>query len=467
MKERPWQEPALFRHWHFVVLLLAAHATCCFHRCCYCSAYTLTVQFDGSLRYPRDFGHPTSSLARMTACAACLLLETTNSTGSSPDFYRSRVVVQLGGKLLQSVSSTTSSGEVEYEALLFALQGLLSYLRELKVEAADDNHGHLQIVVQGDCKTVLDQMNGISHPRKLVDYHRRAQVLLECVKDALPATGIAAATAATNDCRIQFQHVPRGENLLCDRLSACIVWDHQEMVYQRLCCELEGLSNPPVRYHTTGTAAKSTVKNTTSKRPSLVGILQAYFAPGTSVVALSRRPILYRVMARLAAQAADFATLLQIATLYHDDVQACQRQSSSKESLGSAPSSALSKRPLESPSTHSTTDDLAYMMSEAILFQIIAWERMKKPKKADALRRKYAWQLQQWNCDPISAQLWQPMPNVTYAHGAGGGGDDITEPGGHATPPDWPPLVRQWLDLAPTSSIWKETRSYWSPIDRV
>jgi hypothetical protein len=465
MKERPWQEPALFRHWHLVVLLLAAHATC-FHCLC-CSAYTLTVQFDGSLRYPSDFGHPTSSLARIAACAACLLLDTTNSDGSNPTtFDRSRVVVQLGGKLFPSVSSTTSSGEVEYEAFLFALQGLLSYLRELSVneEAVDENRGHLQIVVQGDCKTVLDQMNGISHPRKLVDYHRRAQVLLECVQDALPATGIA--TAVSNDGRILFQHVPRGENMLCDRLSACIVWDHQEMVYQRLCRDVEGLSNPPVRDHATGTAIKSTVILMTSETSSLVGILQKYFAPGTSVVALSRRPRLYRVMARLAVQAADFATLLQIAAMYQDDVQACQKQSSSRETLRTAPGSALSKRPLESPSIHSTAEDLACMMTEAILFQIVAWERMKQPKKAGALRRKYAWQLQQWNCDPISAQWWQPMSNATNSRGGdGGSGEGVMEPGGHALQPDWPPLVRQWLDQAQTSSIWKETRSYWSPMD--
>jgi hypothetical protein len=181
-----------------------------------------------------------------------------------------------------------------------------------------------------------------------------------------------------------------------------------------------------------------------------------------------RRPILYRVMARIAAQTSDFAILLQIATSYHDDVQACQRQSS-KESLRAAPSSALSKRRLESPSTHSTTDDPAYMMTEAILFQIVAWERMKQPKKATALRRKYNWQLQQWNCDEISAQLWPPMPNAANAHGSGsGGGHRIMDLGGRAPlqPPDWPPLVRQWFDQAQTSSTWKETRSYWSPIDR-
>ena len=152
------------------------------------AALFLVLSFDGSLRSPRDPGYSTEGLGRQSSCAACLW----DDNGK---------LLSLGGKLL---TSTKTSAEAEYAGLLLGLERLQSWPRSSR------------LVVQGDCKTVLSQMSGMSKSRKLDSLHQRAlDLVLSLDFDS-----------------VQFVHVPREKNELADEVCSRILWEQQKGTYE-------------------------------------------------------------------------------------------------------------------------------------------------------------------------------------------------------------------------------------------
>lgn len=138
----------------------------------------LVLHFDGSLRPPRDKGFLTQSLGRMASCGAAV-------------FSDDGTLLALGGKSISLIPDITSA-DVEYEGLLFGLEWL------------DRQWGDEQLIVRGDCKAIIDQLNGYAVPRKLLSKHEVAMELLGRIGEQ--------ATVA-------YEHVLRKENTLCD--SVC------------------------------------------------------------------------------------------------------------------------------------------------------------------------------------------------------------------------------------------------------
>lgn len=152
----------------------------------------IILKFDGSLQRSGD--------SWIGTYAACI--------------HADDVLLGLGGRCLEQTTALPSSAIVEYEGLLYGLEHLTRLMHNEQWE----NH---EIVVQGDCKTVIEQLKGRARPRKLHAYHQRAFQLIE-----------------RNSRVISFEHIPREHNVLADELANCIadqlLTSAQELAISRL-----------------------------------------------------------------------------------------------------------------------------------------------------------------------------------------------------------------------------------------
>jgi ribonuclease HI len=376
---------------------------------------SIILQFDGSLRYPRDPGVSTSDLGRMAACAACIRVE-------------NGAVVKLGGKCLKgTVSSTMTSGEVEYEGLLFGLEGLQAYLE-------DASTAPLDVTIQGDCKNVMEQMSGMARPRKLEEYHQRATHL---IRFTLPP-----------QCRLEFQHIPRADNLLCDRISGRILLEWEETAYRIVLQELEAMGK-----HTRIKQGEYPINNHTSLR-SLLG---RSFGPGTSLIPFSRRPELYRYMAEIAVSTGDLTSLLTIGERLQEELDSIRSLAIKTRKPAGGSTSDESKSTIAFAQQQ---EPFEVFLVEAVMYQIIALNALGRTKEAACRRRKKRFMLEWFAADAlrVAERLAAPEriidepPRLIQTQHA----NDTQRP------EEWPSLVLRWHEEAKQSQAWNETRVYWS-----
>jgi hypothetical protein len=227
-----------------------------------CVAMRLTLRFDGSLRaapappkrvvLPNDvdsmsllsehdfFATPSSSVAwhppplteptvRIAACAASLHLD----GGIDDNCSNHQRIVALGGRLLDS-SDVGQSGQAEYEGLLLGLTMLSDWIESLgdmqlmhgKPVAVDT------VRIQGDCKTVIEQVRGRSRPRKLEAYWSQASSLICRVKAKCNFKNSSSAVLVA-------EHIPRRINGLCDGVASHIVLRQHGVNSRKLWTALE------------------------------------------------------------------------------------------------------------------------------------------------------------------------------------------------------------------------------------
>ena len=160
----------------------------------------LVIHFDGSLRVPPDLYPDTvpssitsSFLSPVATCAAALF----SSDGS---------LLAIGGSHLD-LFPTTTSAEVEYAGLIYGLRELSQLLSgpSFTSHTITSRTGPMCVVVKGDCKTVIDQMNGKAKPRKQRVQYIEAQSLVQELSDKF-------------ECSCTFEHVNRDKNKISDHL---------------------------------------------------------------------------------------------------------------------------------------------------------------------------------------------------------------------------------------------------------
>jgi ribonuclease HI len=300
------------------------------------SCLMIVLQFDGSLRKPTDVGAPTAMLGQMAACA-CIIRPIDDSSG-----YPSL----LGGKRLSATSSTTS-GEVEYEGLLLGLQSLRTYLAEY---VNVTNSKHWTIVVQGDCKNILNQMSGRAAPRKLENFHRLAEANVHSIEERLSLSG--------STCTFRFEHITRTSNVLCDRLSALIIAEQQRKA-------LDDVWN-----------VLSTLENTLTyaEARGVEGILDRWFQLGRSIIPLTMRPNLYQRMASIAIAMQDFSGLLTLSLCYEDDVRILQKNKSSRRQSNNM--------------AHGDHISYGASVADAVSYQIAALKALGRLKESVRVQQK-------------------------------------------------------------------------------
>lgn len=157
---------------------------------------SLVVRFDGSFRALVTSDGTTRRMATAAATISC-----TSSTATKD-------VLWIGGRHLD-VSECRTSGEAEFAGLILGLEGLLLAHKEqlAPFQTGDDSK---VVYVQGDCKTAIQQMQGRSRSRKLAFLRDQAHVLVE----KIPWT-------------LQFEHIPREQNYLCDRICVGLLLSKQ------------------------------------------------------------------------------------------------------------------------------------------------------------------------------------------------------------------------------------------------
>jgi ribonuclease HI len=169
---------------------------------------TLIFQFDGSLRIPQD-PHPqivptsitSSSVLPLASCSFALLKEDEND--------RTGHLLKLEGKALYG--KQLSSADVEYEGLLLGLNEILLFPFFNQTSTSTYlSYNHNKIIIRGDCKTVIDQLNGISLPRKQRTYYNEAKALIQRIENE-------------NNVTFIYEHVKRDENQLCDYMCLKII----------------------------------------------------------------------------------------------------------------------------------------------------------------------------------------------------------------------------------------------------
>ena len=178
---------------------------------------TLILYFDGSLRLPPDPNlniipnsiNSSSSILPLASCACAIFtkdndIDTINSHSS---------ILALKGKALQERS--LSSADVEYEGLLLVLKEIQIHFEE-RLHSPVDVSNEI-IIIKGDCKTVIDQMNGNSLPRKQRPYYIEARDIMNQIENEYQVS-------------LMFEHVSRNKNELCDymcfKINELIQWKY-------------------------------------------------------------------------------------------------------------------------------------------------------------------------------------------------------------------------------------------------
>eukprot|EP00956_Cyclotella_meneghiniana_P032199 scaffold87397_cov70-Cyclotella_meneghiniana.AAC.10 len=175
------------------------------------SILSLVLNFDGSLRPPRDpipgFTRYTPKSVNIDKMASC----------SSAIFTDDDTLHSMGGKMLNLVPGMTSA-DSEYEGLLMGLDKLRAYLSEEQHLNSFLSNPEPTLTVRGDCKVIVDQFQGKSVPRKMETKYNLAIEKLRFIQNLC-----SAHPASTKKLSVRFQHIPRDDNHLCDAICRLLV----------------------------------------------------------------------------------------------------------------------------------------------------------------------------------------------------------------------------------------------------
>jgi hypothetical protein len=393
---------------------------------------SIILRFDGSWKHPRDPDFPTSSLGRMAACAACIIIPK-----EIPDGVRSiddTTVALVGGRRLD-VGTVRGSAEAEYEGVILGLDGLLQLHRDPSgvtgmFRSSSAACSTSVVTIEGDCKTVIDQLQGISYPRKLDQYYNRAIDLIQ----QLPF-------------EFRYQHIPRAENVLCDRICARILEEQQLEAWESARQELAFIYNNA-----------ALVGKEKSSEDSLSSFLHRHFGPtGKHYIPLSQRPPFYRSIASTASRIGDFATILEVGNILETEVKSVW---SAVRTPASVSSIAIHDNEKEPP----VCLDQRFkdkLLIEAVVYQVVGLHNLGKQKQEALVKRKHRYILEKYSeyaetvkialtDEASSAPLLQVIRRASAASKSPHTGRD-----------EWPPLVKHWHEEASLSDLWRDETVFW------
>jgi hypothetical protein len=393
---------------------------------------SLILRFDGSWKHPRDPEFPTSSLGRMAACAACIIIP----KEQQPDGVRSiddTTVALVGGRRLD-VGTVRGSAEAEYEGVILGLDGLLQLHRDHSGVNGISRSSSV-VTVEGDCKTVIDQLKGIARPRKLDQYYNRAIALIQ----QLPY-------------EFRYQHIPRAENVLCDRICARILVEQQLETWESLHQELAFI-------YTNATL----VGDEMSSEDLLSSFLHRNFDPaGKHYIPLSQRPPFYRSIASTASRIGDFATMVEVGNILETEVKSVW---SAVCTPTSAASIAIQNNESEPPVVCLDQRFKDKLLIEAVVYQVVGLHNLGKQKQEALAKRKNRYILEKYSehAETVKVALTDESPSTPLLQ--------VSEraPAASKNPrtgkDEWPPLVKHWHDEASRSDLWRGEAVFWmSPV---
>mmetsp|Transcript_37354 Transcript_37354/g.90787 ORF Transcript_37354/g.90787 Transcript_37354/m.90787 type:complete len:1040 (-) Transcript_37354:27-3146(-) len=301
---------------------------------------TVKIQFDGSLRPPRDPGYTVVERS-LAVCSASI---------SVPGFKG------MGTKILP-VELATTSQHTEYEGIILALEWLCEHSnREFLIEALptylrnqSDSEGErrVSIEIEGDCKTVIDQLSGRSVPRKLQVLHQQATSLVETIKERFRSDGF--------HFDFDYRHIPRSQNVLCDHLCSTLAEAMVLQTYRACVGDLEAVERA-----VTSEEFVSEGKGL----PNLDHILRHYLDQYKSIIPYSKRLHLYHRIASLARKLEDFEQLEKVGRRLCDESKCLIPDSINKQNLNHA-------------------------FQQGVRYQLEALEGMEREKEYARMKHKY------------------------------------------------------------------------------
>ncbi len=297
------------------------------------------VGFDGCFRPPRDPGFPTIP-HRKAVCAACISMVHENDTGNS-----TLLPLSVGARIVPVMMDTTSQ-HAEYEGLLMGLEWLVDFFSCQKNEKLGQTE-RCVLTIEGDCKTVIDQLTGKSNPRKLEELHGRAQDLMNELK-------------AVHPLQAEIRHIPRDENSISDGLCNNLMSILDSKTWIESIEELEQVANGD--------------EDSLSSQESLATI----FETAAKTTKFSLRPYLYDVVANLAMETKNHELLVNIGERMVEEEKSLAGKNNKSNALEKSATS-IRKR--------------------GVIYQIQGWKKMEKPKKMKFLQRKHRVLLNDYDVD--------------------------------------------------------------------
>uniref|UniRef100_A0A7S4EGY1 RNase H type-1 domain-containing protein n=1 Tax=Pseudo-nitzschia australis TaxID=44445 RepID=A0A7S4EGY1_9STRA len=419
----------------------------------------IKLQFDGCLRPPRDPGFPTIPY-RMAVCAACVgvvhdgnnNIDNNNNNNWKDSGINNercdndeRTVRPLAvGSVALPVSTEITSQHAEYEGLLLGLEWLgkifsspnwneehISTENLTAIDIDDDidtnsdifstmqqkRHKAL-ISIEGDCKTVIDQLSGKSIPRKLEPLHQRAQSLLDqltsnnhgaIITTDSGKTKIKCETGpesnASTDTVVLFEteycHIPRSQNSISDSLCNNLMNIIAAKSWKDNIQQLEEAEKDVIGHELSPSCAFTTPR-------SLSNIIET----ASKTTKYSLRPPLYEKVANLAAGTKDYKLLVEIGERLAEEGSFNSKPNNNSRGRDSSNRSISSKR-------------------KGINYQIRGQRGLGKEKNARFLERKhrillstdvgnedtkkgveilkYLGDITEGDWDTVASDVWRPM----------------------------------------------------------
>ena len=285
----------------------------------------LILEFDGSFRPPRDSEFQTIT-SKLATCASCIY-------HSNIVEQESRQPIALGSRFL-SVHVGFTSAHAEYDGLLLGLDWLVQSRKEFTLKERNDSpqgdhYGERHLIIQGDCKTVIDQLSGKSLSRKLREKYEIAEFQIEQLGEFFD--------------KIEFRHIPRSANLVCGNLCSNLMVAAIYLCWTRSIIELEEVYNR----HTS---------NDNEAQPLLLERLDDHLQ--SRWIRYSVRPPLYERCFLLANEHHDYTSMIQVGERLADESQYFRSK-------------------------------FSFWKARGILFQIQGLHGLGQERKAQAMERKH------------------------------------------------------------------------------
>ncbi|KAL3809026.1 hypothetical protein ACHAXA_010921 [Cyclostephanos tholiformis] len=205
----------------------------------------IVLRFDGSLCPPRDpvpgftylhdffRGDSTEKPLldggeKLASCSATISISSQYNGG------REERTIGIGGRFLPNTPHMTSATS-EYEGMLLGLDWLERSFSSVfmfnKLSDPMDLVYDTKLIIRGDCKLVINQLNSHSVSRKMEPHYNRAMTGIERIRSLYAeyhrrtmcehwGTPDISLSPSLNVC---FEHVPRKDNYLCDALCKMII----------------------------------------------------------------------------------------------------------------------------------------------------------------------------------------------------------------------------------------------------
>lgn len=272
-----------------------------------CSALII-LEFDGSFRpSPRDpirgfQSYQTAQAFGSTTAAASAALFRSDVDDDGNRSAEEKLCA-IGAK---SLTNTRTSADAEYEGLLMGLDVVLD-----STLSSHDMYvsGEQELIIRGDCKAVIDQMNSRSNPRKTEKLYEEAMEKIQHIRDCSSVTAIT------------FELVPRESNTLCDALCMLVLNIHQKRVVaavQDLIClgEEESLSKQQNAISVNNNMRKRSIKKQSFRPKSNHYEVAMEEIMNSSCICQSSRLALGCLLSKSAVRTKDVAILLLMSDFF-------------------------------------------------------------------------------------------------------------------------------------------------------